>query len=137
MSILEIKLIINWTYFYSDIFDQTKFLSRVGITVFNEEKNRFWFVLNDRCNNSIIFVLFRLKTGDVLFVTPKAGSRFITADEEDHAGNGHMSTSGSSASLASLNSVKSSNNTVAASVNIEVRATSHFTIFLQMVDIFL
>merc|ERR1739848_489482 len=45
----------------------------------------------------------KLKTGDVLFVTPKAGSRFITADEEDHAGNGHMSTSGSSASLASLN----------------------------------
>ena len=64
---------------------------------------------------------FRLKTGEVLFVTPKAGSRFITADDDDHAGNGHMSTSGSSASLASISSAKSSNNTAAvASVNIEV-----------------
>ena len=114
-------------YFYSDIFDKTKFIGRAGITVFNIEKNRICFVLNDRCNNRIISVLFRLKTGDVLFVTPKAGSRFITADEEDHAGNGHMSTSGSSASLASLNSVKSSNNTAAVSVNVEV---SYFLPFL-------
>jgi len=65
----------------------------------------------------------KLKTGDVLYVTPKAGTRFVTEDAEDHGnGNGNsMSTSGSSASLASLNSVKSSNNLVAVPVNIEVR----------------
>ena len=79
-------------------------------------------------------LIFRLKTGDVLYVNPKAGSRFITADEEDHAGNGHMSTSGSSASLASLNSVKSSNNTAAVSVNVEV---SYFLPFWPELLIFL
>ena len=51
---------------------------------------------------------FKLKTGDVLYVTPKAGTRFVTEEAEDN--NGHMSTSGSSTSLASLSSVKSANN---------------------------
>ena len=63
----------------------------------------------------------RLKTGDVLFVTPKAGTRFISDEgDENNAGNGNMSTSGSSASLASLNSVKSANNTGMVPVNVEV-----------------
>lgn len=47
----------------------------------------------------------KLKTGDVLYVTPKAGTRFVTEDQEDNGNS--MSTSGSSTSL---NSVKSANN---------------------------
>ena len=51
-----------------------------------------------------------LKNGDVLYVTPKAGTRFVTEDADENIGNGNMSTSGSSTSLASMASVKSSNN---------------------------
>ena len=56
---------------------------------------------------------FKLKTGDVLYVTPKAGTRFVTEDAEEN--NGNMSTSGSSnslASMASVTSLKSANNVV-------------------------
>ena len=61
----------------------------------------------------------RLKSGDVLFVSPKAGTRFIVDDGHDeNNGSTSMSTSGSSASLASINST-----TVAAvPVNVEVRS---------------
>ena len=54
---------------------------------------------------------FKLKNGDVLYVTPKAGTRFVTDEDGEMSGNGNMSTSGSSASL---NSIKSTNNNVSA-----------------------
>ena len=56
---------------------------------------------------------FKLKTGDVLYVTPKAGTRFV--NEEADENNGNMSTSNSSnslASMASVTSLKSANNVV-------------------------
>ena len=65
----------------------------------------------------------KLKTGDVLYVTPKAGTRFVTedADTDMMSGNGNMSTSGSSTSLASLTSIRSStNNNFTVPIKIEV-----------------
>ena len=62
----------------------------------------------------------KLKSGDVLYVTPKAGTRFVTEDVDENVGNGNMSTSGSSTSLASMTSVKSSNNNVSIPSSIEV-----------------
>ena len=70
---------------------------------------------------------FKLKTGDVLYVTPKAGTRFITEDAEE--GNGHMSTSGSSTSLASINSLKSTNNIAVPAAFVEV--IQHLTLFFR------
>jgi hypothetical protein len=63
----------------------------------------------------------RLKNGDVLYVTPKAGSRFITEDADEAGSNGNMSTSGSSNSL---NSIKSANNNVILPKNIEVKKST-------------
>jgi hypothetical protein len=63
----------------------------------------------------------RLKNGDVLYVTPKAGSRFITEDADEAASNGNMSTSGSSNSL---NSIKSANNNVILPKSIEVKKST-------------
>ncbi len=60
-----------------------------------------------RFTRTSTLVSLKLKTGDVLYVTPKAGTRFITEDQEDNQNNGNMSTSGSSTSL---NSIKSANN---------------------------
>ena len=58
----------------------------------------------------------KLKSGDVLYVTPKAGSRFVTEDASTED-NGNMSTSGSSASL---NSIKSANNNFSVPLQVEV-----------------
>ena len=60
----------------------------------------------------------KLKSGDVLYVTPKAGTRFVTEDASED--NGNMSTSGSSASLTSLNSIKSANNNFSVPLQVEV-----------------
>jgi len=60
-----------------------------------------------------------LKNGDVLYVTPKAGTRFVTEDADENIGNGNMSTSGSSTSLASMASVKSSNNNSSIPFSVE------------------
>ena len=69
----------------------------------------------------------RLKSGDVLYVTPKAGTRFVTEDVDENVGNGNMSTSGSSTSLASMTSVKSSNNNVSIPSSIEVSYIQSFS----------
>ena len=56
----------------------------------------------------------RLKNGDVLYVTPKAGTRFLTEDMDEAAPNGNMSTSGSSTSLNSIKSVPSTSSSSVA-----------------------
>jgi len=61
----------------------------------------------------------RLKNGDVLYVTPKAGKRFVSEDTDENVGNGNMSTSGSSTSLASMTSIKSSNNNFSIPFSVE------------------
>ena len=68
----------------------------------------------------------RLKNGDVLYVTPKAGKRFVSEDTDENVGNGNMSTSGSSTSLASMTSIKSSNNNFSIPFSVEVCMTHYF-----------
>ncbi len=49
----------------------------------------------------------KLKNGDVIYVTPKAGTRFVTEDMDEAPNNGNISNSGSSTSLSSIKSVPS------------------------------